>query len=127
MFKICALIILLSVPKYYCNAQEATIQSNEQKHFSVVSQGWHTGIIISGDCIDDSLWPPNLKYFQFDRLFIGWGDKEYYQNKGFNLWYATKAAVWPTSSTLHIMAFNKNENIDLLIEDHVILEVDEKS
>ena len=68
----------------------------------VSSISWHTGIVVPGYALPDSLWIEGHNYAANSYLEIGWGDLDFYTHEGFNLWYALKAVFWPTSSALHI-------------------------
>lgn len=72
----------------------------------LVSHGWHAGIVIRRSDIRAAAWPDlgNLPTSEF--LEVGWGDRDYYQTPD-PPWYVTlKAALLPTSSVLHIVAFD---------------------
>jgi uncharacterized protein (TIGR02117 family) len=65
--------------------------------------GWHTGLAIKRADIPAGLWPesedfPNAKYLE-----VGWGDRDFYQAPGFNLWFGIKAVLVPTDSVLHVV------------------------
>jgi len=88
-------------------------QKVEEKHtIYVASISWHTGIIVPGYSIPDSIWPAQHNFSKFDYLEISWGDRDFYQNQKFNLWFAFKAALWPTATVLHVLPLPK-ENIEL--------------
>jgi uncharacterized protein (TIGR02117 family) len=72
----------------------------------LVSHGWHAGIVIKREDIPSDVWPENEDFPDAEYLEVGWGDQDYYQAPGFNLWIALKAAFWPTPSVLHIVGFN---------------------
>jgi uncharacterized protein (TIGR02117 family) len=44
---------------------------------------------------------PNNRYLE-----IGWGDRDFYQARGIDLWAALKAAFLPTASVVHMVGFN---------------------
>ncbi|MFW5759851.1 MAG: DUF2459 domain-containing protein [Cyclobacteriaceae bacterium] len=97
---------------------------SQQNSIYVTSISWHTAIIVPGKCIADSLWPENHDYSNFRYLEIGWGDRDFYQTPGFNLWYAAKAFLWASSSAIHIFPVNEfdgsyavNELVELKISD----------
>ncbi len=69
----------------------------------VASISWHTGLIVPSYSLPDSIWPENHDYSGADYLEIGWGDRDFYQHPGFNLWFAFKAVFWPTRTTLHVL------------------------
>ena len=92
------------------NSVEVT---SEKRHtIYVASISWHTGIIVPGYSIPDSLWPVQHNFSKFDYLEIGWGDRDFYQHPKFNLWYIIKAALWPTPTALHVLPL-KEENIEI--------------
>ena len=75
----------------------------------VVDHGWHTGIIIRSAQIDTT-YQDMIKYFpRGEYLEIGWGDADFYQNPSMDVdfWLAFKAAVLPTKSVMHIVAFDQ--------------------
>jgi len=75
----------------------------ERKHtIYVASISWHTGIIVPCYSIPDSIWSDDFNFSEYDYLEIGWGDRDFYQNPKFNLWFAFKAVFWPTPTALHI-------------------------
>lgn len=78
----------------------------------VSSISWHTGIVVPGYALPDSLWSEDHNYATKSYLEIGWGDADFFSHEGFNLWYAFKAIFWPTSSVLHINPIHGR------IEDH---------
>jgi len=67
---------------------------------------------VPGYSIPDSIWPAQHNFSKFDYLEISWGDRDFYQNQKFNLWFAFKAALWPTATVLHVLPLPK-ENIEL--------------
>lgn len=86
-------------------AQEKT---EEQHAIYVASISWHTGIVVPAYSLPDSIWPPGYDYSGPSYLEIGWGDRDFYQHRGFNIWYAFKATFWPTSSALHVNPLPEN-------------------
>jgi hypothetical protein len=88
----------------------------------VVRRAWHTGIIIRA-----ADWPtpsfltedfPKADYFEF-----GWGDAAYYQAEEETLWLGLRAALWPTSSVIHVIGLtdplSKNARADDVVEVRV--------
>ncbi|MBS9525460.1 DUF2459 domain-containing protein [Litoribacter ruber] len=74
----------------------------------VSSISWHTGLVIPGEVLPDSIWREGHEYGEAEYLEIGWGDADFYPSEGFNLWYAFKAVFWPTRSVLHIKPIARN-------------------
>ena len=71
----------------------------------LVSQGWHTGIVIRRADIPEDLWPEAEGFPGAEYLVVGWGDRDYYQASGPAPWLAVKAALAPTQSVLHVVGF----------------------
>ncbi|MCL4547171.1 MAG: DUF2459 domain-containing protein [Bacteroidetes bacterium] len=68
----------------------------------LVKESWHTGLMFGiNDFTIRSL--PVLKYFEgFEYADIGWGDADFYQNPGFDLYLAAKAILIPTPTVIRI-------------------------
>jgi uncharacterized protein (TIGR02117 family) len=107
--------------------QPAFVQSSNVHPVYVVSQGWHTGLVLSSACLPDTLWPSGYRFDEYPYLQIGWGDLDFYSNEGFNLWYAVKAAVWPTPSGLQVVGLHKLSNLQYYAAETVRLELDQAS
>ncbi len=69
----------------------------------LVSHGWHAGIVVKRSDIPDAVWPelPMSKFLE-----VGWGDRDYYQTPDPHWGITLKAALLPTESVLHIVAFD---------------------
>lgn len=85
----------------------------------VVRRARHAGIIVRA-----ADWPtpsfltddfPKADYFEF-----GWGDAAYYQAEEETIWLGLRAALWPTSSVIHVIGLtaplDKNAYADDLVE-----------
>ena len=76
---------------------------------SVVSDGWHTAIVVSrAQLIETGLVPetgdvPKLRFIEF-----GWGDRAYYPAREKTLGMALDAALRATPAVLHIAGFNRS-------------------
>jgi len=116
----CAGVTLL----WGCSAERAT-EPNVQHQIYVVSQGWHTGLVVPSSCLPDSIWPGAFPFHDFPYLQIGWGDKDFYQHEGFSLWYSLKAAAWPTASALHVVGLHKITNLQYYASQTVVLPFDQ--
>lgn len=68
----------------------------------LVKEGWHTGLMIPvNDFTKQTL--PVINYFDgFEYVDIGWGDEDFYQTPGFDLYLAAKAILIPTPSVIRI-------------------------
>ncbi|MEK6478655.1 DUF2459 domain-containing protein [Catalinimonas sp. 4WD22] len=89
----------------------------------VVSQGWHSGLVIPSSCIADSLWPEKHDFSEYEHIQIGWGDKDFYQNPGFSLWYGAKAILWPTKSALQVLGLRQLSNLQYYANETVSLQI----
>jgi len=69
----------------------------------LIDLGWHTGVAIKRADIPAGLWPESQDFPNAEYLEVGWGDRDFYQAPGFNLWFALKAVLVPTDSVLHVV------------------------
>jgi uncharacterized protein (TIGR02117 family) len=81
-------------------------ESEPQKTIYLVSHGWHAGIVLRRTDIPDSAWPVSGDFPDAQYLEVGWGDMDYYQTPDPHMGLIIKAALLPTASVLHIVAFN---------------------
>ena len=127
-FPISSLIIILLFLLSACGQASGEFEQSENQHqVYVVNQGWHTGLVISSGCLPDSLWPEAYPFDEYPHLQIGWGDKDFYQNQeGFNLWYAVKAAVWPTESAIQVVGLHKITNLQYYASQTIALQVSDE-
>lgn len=70
----------------------------------VVSQGWHSGIIVPAVLAQD--WPARHEFAQAEFFEVGWGDRAYYQATDPGWWLGLRALLWPTPAVLHVVAFD---------------------
>ncbi|MFP4293192.1 MAG: DUF2459 domain-containing protein [Cyclobacteriaceae bacterium] len=89
----------------------------------LVSQGWHTGLVVPNHCLPDTLWPEAHDFSEYPHLLFGWGDKDFYQNEGFNLWYGTKALLWPTPSVMQVMGLHRLTNLQYYAGETILLKI----
>ncbi|HEY8553669.1 MAG TPA: DUF2459 domain-containing protein [Burkholderiales bacterium] len=72
----------------------------------VVTQAWHTGIVMRRADARADLWPevddfPNARW-----LLVDWGDRDYFPAASFSFWYGLKALFWPTASVVRVIGFD---------------------
>lgn len=74
----------------------------------VVSNGWHTGIVIDRASLAASGLPPEAVDFP-DAPFLefGWGDRDFYMAVDETLWITLKAALVPTPAVMHVAALER--------------------
>ena len=76
------------------------------KTIYLVSHGWHAGIVVNRADIPDDIRLVHKVFSSTGYLEIGWGDRDFYQTPRPHLGIALKALFLPTTSVLHIVAFN---------------------
>lgn len=74
----------------------------------LVSHGWHAGIVLQRTDLSQNVWPTLKEFTRVKYLEIGWGDKDYYTTPDPGMGLAVKAAIFPTSSVLHIVGFSRS-------------------
>lgn len=72
----------------------------------LTAHGWHVGIVVEADRILPHL-PPSPHYPDGRWLEFGWGDADYYPHPDPGLGVLLKAALLPTGTVMHIVAFNQ--------------------
>ena len=72
----------------------------------LASHGWHAGIVVRRADIPRGVWPQHGDFPDSEYLEVGWGDRDYYQTPDAHLGITLKAALLPTASVLHIVAFS---------------------
>lgn len=89
---------------------------------SIVSHGWHTGIILTTADLPISTrrMPgfPAKRYTEF-----GWGDRDFYSNPDFDFWITSKAALWPTESVMHVVGFDRETDDYFASSDVISLQI----
>ncbi|NIO08038.1 MAG: DUF2459 domain-containing protein [Deltaproteobacteria bacterium] len=93
--------------------------------FSVVSHGWHTGIVIDRSDLLEQIPEFKTDFGAVEYLEVGWGDAGYYQASKAKPTLALRAALFPTSSVLHVVEvpssprsyFSKSKVVDLRVPE----------
>jgi uncharacterized protein (TIGR02117 family) len=80
----------------------------------IVERGWHTGIAIAAADWPNRDWSLLAQFSDSDYLEFGWGDERFYQAESETVWLGIRAALWPTSSVIHVIGVRSPivENID---------------
>ena len=115
-------ILLLLILLAGCSSAKTcheTAASGEPLHsIYVIRRAWHTGVIVPA-----SDWPrPSFLIDDFphaDYLEFGWGDAEFYQAEEETFWLGLRAAVWPTSSVIHVIGLTGPLDEDARADDIV--------
>lgn len=69
----------------------------------LVKRAWHTGIAIASADWPNRNWSVLADFPNSDYLEFGWGDELFYQAEPETLWLGIRAALWPTSSVIHVI------------------------
>lgn len=71
------------------------------------SHGWHVGLLVPVNEQFTELMPPGLHLGRETHAYaeLGWGDRNYYMSPDPGLWSTMKAALWPTTSVLHVAGY----------------------
>ncbi len=87
---------------FFCSAEFA--QANERDSISVylVKENWHTGLMIPVNDFTKKTLPVLSHFDDFQYVDIGWGDAQFYQSPGFNIFLALNAILPPTPSVIRI-------------------------
>ncbi|MCP3869055.1 MAG: TIGR02117 family protein [Gammaproteobacteria bacterium] len=105
-FSIFGIVVMISG----CSTEPNVIQhslpfTKEGTHdLFIVSHGWHTGIIVSGEAVEERLPELEKRFGHTSYIEFGWGDKGFYQAKEITTGLVLGAMFWPTSSVVHTVA-----------------------
>jgi len=72
----------------------------------LVSHGWHAGIVIRRADLATGQWPALDQLPRSKFLELGWGDRDYYRTPDPSWAVTLKAALLPTRSVMHVVAFD---------------------
>lgn len=73
----------------------------------VVSNGWHTGIVLARDGLPPGLLPEAEDFADAPYLEFGWGDRAYYPAKDPGMGATLAAALLPTRSVMHVAGLDR--------------------
>ena len=83
----------------------------DEKQIYIVSHGWHTGIVISGENLGKELSFLN-DFFGASKYFeLGWGDRAFYQAKEVTVGLVIEAALLSSDSVIHVVSIPEKPNI----------------
>lgn len=83
------------------------VSSDGARAVYVVEHGWHAGIAVRRRDLSTEQWAVLLDFPDARYLEVGWGDADYYQAADPGVGTLLKAGLWPTSSVLHVAAFDR--------------------
>lgn len=70
----------------------------------VVSHGWHTGLIIPADFLDQTVPDLGERFGDAAYYEIGWGDKGFYQAQEITTGLTLQAMFWSEGAVMHVVA-----------------------
>mgnify|MGYP003393842067 CR=1 FL=1 len=75
----------------------------------VVSNGWHTAIVIPrADVVAAGAMPEARDFPDSQFLEFAWGDRDYFPAREKTIGMTLSAALWPTPAVMHIVALNRD-------------------
>ena len=93
---------LVTINKDICFAKY--LKNSRINEIFVVSNGWHTGIVIPSGKILKTIPALSERFDDSPYIEFGWGDEGFYQSNDFSLGIAISAIFWPTDSVMHAVA-----------------------
>lgn len=70
----------------------------------VVRRGWHSGVALRREAVDETgLLPEAADFAAAGLIEFGWGDRDYYMARDASAWLAARAALAPTPAVLHLV------------------------
>lgn len=76
------------------------------KSVYVISDGWHTGLVLARAQISATAWPEYADFARSGYLEVGWGDEAAYAADRLTTQLALGAAFRSGSSALHVVGFD---------------------
>jgi len=109
MMRITFLLLLIlglygCATKPYAIANQSLISTVGNNDVYVVSHGWHTGIVVPANVIQEQLPLLKDRFADVGYLEFGWGDKGFYQAEEITSGLTVRAVFWPTESVMHVAA-----------------------
>jgi uncharacterized protein (TIGR02117 family) len=74
----------------------------------VVDHGWHVGLAMRHADISTAIWPDIADLGAVRFVEVGWGDGDFYPAASGTTSMALRAAVWSSSSVLHVVGFDRS-------------------
>jgi Protein of unknown function (DUF2459) len=108
VFRGCVLAIVLTIGG--CASVQSPVidaPSESLRSIYVIRRGWHTGIALPARDWPNRDWNVLADFPETHYLEFGWGDARFYQSEPSNLWLGSRAALWPTSSAIHVIGLRE--------------------
>lgn len=81
-----------------------TVTDVRAYRISVVSHGWHTGLIVPSTVLNSAVPELKLRFIEPAYYEIGWGDEGFYQAQEITIGLTLQALFWSKGSVLHVVA-----------------------
>lgn len=104
---------------------DPTLAPPPSKLITVVSLGWHTGILISSADVTEPVRAGIEEFRLYPAAEVGWGDTGFYMSSGYSTWKGIKAAFFSASSSAHVAGFDSDLGEFLAGADVVRLRISE--
>jgi uncharacterized protein (TIGR02117 family) len=85
----------------------------------IIRRAQHTGIAIPMKGWPNPQWALLKDFSGAEYLEFGWGDERFYQAEEETLWLGVRAALWPTSSVIHVIGLNQPIRVTAQADDVV--------
>lgn len=97
-----------AAPPFQPRAGQADADAPRSQAVHVLSNGWHTAIIVPrADALATGLLPEAEDFPEAAFLEFGWGDREYYQSPEAGIGTTLRAALIPTPSVMHVAGWTR--------------------
>ncbi len=103
------LVVLLTLPLAACLGRVPAAgrrDAGPSRSIHIVSNGWHSGIVLERAQIASSVWPEPLDFEGSRFVEVGWGDRAAYTAHRVTTGLGLSAAFRSTSSALYLAGFN---------------------
>ena len=118
-----ALAVACQAPRQVATPRPAAEAGPGAITIQVVSNGWHTGIVIARRALPAGAIPEAQDFPDAPYLEFGWGDADYYPTPEAGIGVALRAALMPTPAVVHLVGlpgpprqvFPKAETLDLVL------------
>jgi uncharacterized protein (TIGR02117 family) len=119
---LCATVLLASVLAGCASRDscyEPTTSPESLRSVYVIKRAWHTGIAVAAKDWPNRDWSVLRDFPDSDYLEFGWGDARFYQAEEESLWLGVRAALFSTSSAVHVIGFDRPAP-DALMADEIV-------
>lgn len=101
---LCLLLAACSSEPSVVQPAVASIDISRVYQISVVSHGWHTGLIVPGVILNAAVPELKRRFIEPAYYEIGWGDEGFYQAQEVTTGLTLQALFWSKGSVLHVVA-----------------------